>query len=143
MGAIRGLGRAGAPAAGRARAGAGGFSVGDVARAGAADAGASASAASGAAAAAGLAGLLALQEGETDAARDRAARAHGDALLKELSALQAGLLAGADDPAALRRLASLADAAPQAADPGLRGLLRAASLRARVELARRAGAAIL
>lgn len=129
MSVINGLGVVGARGPERARPGAGGFRVAGEAR--------PAQGAAPAMAPAGLAGLLSLQEGETDAVRDRAARKHGTALLKELSTLQAGLLSGADDPAALRRLVSLAGSAPDAADPGLRGVLRATSLRAQIELARR------
>ena len=84
-----------------------------------------------------LDGLLALQEREGDWLRDRPARRHAEALLDELAALQRAVLAGEDDPATLARLASLSRAAPAAADPRLRAVLRAASLRAAVELARR------
>ena len=87
-----------------------------------------------------LAGLLALQAEDTDAAQDREARRHGHNLLAELAALQRALLA--DDAGQgvpldqLRRLEQLAAAQPAAADPRLRDLLEAITLRARVELAR-------
>jgi Class II flagellar assembly regulator len=80
--------------------------------------------------------MLAVQEAEADHVRNRAARRHGEAMLAELAALQRGLLGGTAD-AALDRLAGLAQALPDAADPGLAAALQAVALRARVELARR------
>ena len=64
-----------------------------------------------------LDGMLALQEGEADAARDRGARRHSQSLLRELAALQRALLSGVGDPACLQRLAALGRAVPDAADP--------------------------
>ncbi|WP_424812747.1 flagellar assembly protein FliX [Roseococcus sp. YIM B11640] len=91
----------------------------------------------GAAEAAGLSGaLLGLQSGWTDAERDDAARRRGNAALEELSALQLALLSGRADPARLRRLAQLAEG-EAGADPSLREVLQAISLRARIELMRR------
>jgi hypothetical protein len=51
--------------------------------------------------------------------------------------LQRALLAGSDDMVALRHLAELADAVPQATDRRLAAMISAIVLRARVELARR------
>ncbi|MEJ1977633.1 MAG: flagellar assembly protein FliX [Acetobacteraceae bacterium] len=76
--------------------------------------------------------MLALQEAQeadADAARDRNARRHGKALLEALAALQQALLAGGDEGAALERLAALATAGPDAANPALVGVMRALSLR--------------
>ncbi len=84
-----------------------------------------------------LDGMLALQEQEADAVRDRQARNHGQSLLQALAALQHILLFGRDAGAALERLASLAEAPPAAADPALAAIVQAIALRARVELARR------
>jgi hypothetical protein len=83
-----------------------------------------------------LGDMLILQEVEDDAARDRAARRHGRAMLAELQALQRALLADAPDPAPLRRLAALAADMPLAADQRLREALEDVSVRAWVELAR-------
>jgi hypothetical protein len=92
----------------------------------------------------GLDALLALQETAAStgdpATRDREARRHGRDLLEELAALQRALLSGAagdaGDPA-LGRLGALLQSMPAATDPGLAAVLRAVSLRARLELARR------
>lgn len=111
-----------------ARASAGGFRLG---RAGG---GAQAAPAQGVAAPQGV-GLLALQETAPAAERDARARRRGEALIEELAALQAGLLAGRVEPARLRALASLS-AGEAAADPALAAILAEISLRARVELAR-------
>ena len=87
-----------------------------------------------------LGGLLALLAEESDEASDREARRHGHDLLAELAALQRALLS--DDAAEgvqidqLHRLAKLAAGVPAAADPRLREVLEAITLRARVELAR-------
>jgi hypothetical protein len=81
--------------------------------------------------------MLALQEMGAGSVRDREARRRGQGLLAALAALQRGLLAGGDDPAALQRLADLAEAAPDTEDPRLGAVLSAIVLRARVELARR------
>lgn len=82
------------------------------------------------------AGLLGLQESGEAAARDAAAARRGDSLLEELQGLQADMLRGGADPGRLRRLAALGDG-DDGADPGLREAVRAISLRARIELARR------
>ncbi len=84
-----------------------------------------------------LAGLLALQE-ELDAGpvRDREARRRGRDLLAELSALQRDVLAGPPGEARLARLADLAEAVPEAADPRLRDAVNAIVVRALVEAAR-------
>jgi hypothetical protein len=87
-----------------------------------------------------LGGLLALLVEDSDAATDREARRHGHDLLAEMAALQRALLADnaeAGVPAdQLRRLAGLAATVPAAADPRLREVLEAITLRARVEVAR-------
>lgn len=80
--------------------------------------------------------MLALQEAEPAGARDRIARKHGETILGALRALQIGLLDGDAEPDTLRRLARLAEALPEAADPKLAALVSAVALRARVELAR-------
>lgn len=79
--------------------------------------------------------LLALQESAPAAERDARARRQGQALIEELAALQAGLLAGRLDPARLRAMAALC-AGEEAADPALAAAIGAIRLRARVELAR-------
>lgn len=84
-----------------------------------------------------LDGVLALQEQETDAPRNRQARRHGQALIEALAALQHSLLDGSDNRAKLEHLAMLAQTCPDAADPALTAILGALALRARVELARR------
>ncbi len=91
----------------------------------------------GAAAAVALGGMLFLQEEDGPEIRDRRARRHGQAMLKELGQLQTALLGGAADGEALRRLSALAGTVPEAADPMLGSLVRSVALRARVELARR------
>jgi hypothetical protein len=68
--------------------------------------------------------------------RDRRAQRRGQDLLAALAALQRALLAGGDPADVLGRLASLATDLPSASDPRLAKVLRAISLRARVELAR-------
>lgn len=87
-----------------------------------------------------LGAMLALQEEESGAARDRQARRHGQAMLEELAMLQCNMLGGTVESgpsaAALVRLAALAEAVPEAADPRLSALIGAIVLRARVELAR-------
>jgi hypothetical protein len=80
-------------------------------------------------------GLLALQEQGRGEAEDREARRRGEALLEELTALQAALLGGDVDPARLARLAALAEG-EAGHDPGLRDAVQAIETRARVELAR-------
>jgi Class II flagellar assembly regulator len=84
-----------------------------------------------------LDGMLALQEVGDEIVRDREAKRHGQALLKGLAALQHALLAGEDQSAVLQTLAALAENCPQAAHPGLAGVVQALALRAQVELARR------
>lgn len=91
-----------------------------------------------ASAAAGLDGLLLLQEGEGGPVRDRRARQHGRAVLEALARLQLGLLDGEGTADCLATLAALVEHGPEAADPGLRDVLAAVGLRARVELARHA-----
>ena len=96
-------------------------------------------AATGGVAAVALDAMLAMQEAESAAVRDRQARRHGQALLAALARLQHDLLrAGADAAGSLHELAELAGRVPEAADPGLQAVLLAIATRARVELARRA-----
>jgi hypothetical protein len=80
--------------------------------------------------------MLALQEVDNEAPRDRAARRHGRALLAALVRLQHRLLGGVEDDAALQEIAALASNVPAAADAGLAAALHAVVLRARIELAR-------
>jgi hypothetical protein len=83
-----------------------------------------------------LGGMLALQEAESGAVRDREARRRGQEMLAALTRLQRALLDGNRDLPGLRGLAVLVENMPQAADPGLRQALAEVALRARVELAR-------
>ena len=83
-----------------------------------------------------LGGMLALQEAQSGAVRDREARRRGQEMLAALARLQRALLEGHRDLPGLRRLAALVEDMPGAADPGLRQALAEVTLRARVELAR-------
>ena len=83
------------------------------------------------------AGMLALQEVETDPPQDRAARRRGRALLSALNRLQRHLLAGVTDAATLEQLEALARDMPRATDAGLAVAVDGIVLRARIELARR------
>lgn len=85
-------------------------------------------------------GLIGLQQSVSDAERDATARRRGHAVLEELEGLQLALLSGRIESGRLSRLAQLADG-EAGADPALRDILRAISLRARIELARLPGAA--
>ncbi|MBP0492750.1 flagellar assembly protein FliX [Pararoseomonas indoligenes] len=81
-------------------------------------------------------GFLVVQATDEAAERDRRGAARARDLLKELSAMQAGLLRGVADPDGLARLAALAEGeSPD--DPMLADALAGIALRARVELARR------
>lgn len=80
-------------------------------------------------------GLVVLREDDRRR-RDARARQRATALLDELALLQRALLNGSADPAALERLAALAEG-EDAADPALAAILAAVALRARIELARR------
>jgi hypothetical protein len=80
-------------------------------------------------------GVLGLQDERSGGERDAAAARRGAALLRELEALQLGLLEGRLDSARLTRLALLAEG-ETAADPALQEIIAAISLRARIELAR-------
>ena len=84
-----------------------------------------------------LEGLLQFQEVEDAPARDRQARRHGQALLRELAELQRLLLGDGPLDESLGRLAALVETCPEAADPALAGVVAAVALRAQVELARR------
>lgn len=131
-GRTRGSGAAGRPEGGFSSLGGPG---------GAGPLGAASTEASGAAAPAAAVGfsLLAAQEsgGRGGAGRDAAARRRAASILDELNGLQAELLGGRTDPDRLARLVALAEG-EEGTDSGLRDVVRAASLRARVELARRA-----
>lgn len=81
------------------------------------------------------AGMLALQEWQSDSVRDREARRRGNDLLAALARLQRALLEGGTAEA-LARLSALLEGMPEAADPGLAAVLRAVTLRARIEIAR-------
>lgn len=126
-GRTRGSGAAGRPE--------GGFSLG-----GAGPLGAASTEGGGAAAPAAAVGfsLLAAQEsgGRGGEGRDAAARRRAASILDELDGLQAELLGGRTDRDRLARLAALAEG-EEGTDSGLRDVVRAASLRARIELARR------
>jgi hypothetical protein len=80
--------------------------------------------------------LLAAQEAGAAAERDSRGRKRAVHMLEELARLQADLLSGRADPAALARLAELAAGEPPE-DPELAEICAAVSLRARIELARR------
>ncbi|HSU04456.1 MAG TPA: flagellar assembly protein FliX [Acetobacteraceae bacterium] len=111
--------------------GSSGFSVPESASGGAAPAGV------GGVSAAMLPGMLALQEAGDESVQDRAARRRGHDLLKAMAVLQRALLAEANDPEPLARLAELVADVPQAADPRLAAAVTEVVLRARVELAKR------
>ncbi len=81
-------------------------------------------------------GMLGLQEDWSPADSDAAAQRRGLAVLRELEALQLALLDGEIRPERLSRLALLAEG-EAGADPALREIIEAISLRARVELLRR------
>ncbi|WP_159348928.1 flagellar assembly protein FliX [Roseomonas harenae] len=131
MDGIGGVGRAGPANGPRITSRGGGFRL---------PAGAKESTEAAAAQAATPLGLMALQEAEDAAARDRCGAARARDMLKELSSLQAEMLRGAADPARLERLARLAEGeAP--ADAVLADALASIALRARIELARRSVAA--
>jgi hypothetical protein len=84
-----------------------------------------------------LEGLLALQEREAGAASEREVRRFGQAVLGELTKVQAGMLSPAGVARAdLQRLAGLCAHVPYTEDATLRTLLQAVVLRARIELAR-------
>lgn len=93
-------------------------------------------------AAVGLQGLLGLQEAESGAVQDRAARRHAESLLDALGLLQRGLLGGGTASVALDRLATMAQAGPAACDPRLAAVLHAVTLRAAIEAARQQYATI-
>ncbi len=131
---MRGAGRIGGGAAitGRAqgRAGPGGFSV-------TVGEGAATRAATAAAPVVPLGfGLLALQGGGEEQDRDEQATRRAESLLEEIAGLQRELLGATPDPARLARLAALQQG-EAGADPRLREVVAAISLRAQVELARR------
>lgn len=126
---IRGVGGGTAVRSGRGARGGSGFAVGVAGEAQGAGAARAAMAPA-------AAGLLALQEGAPAPGRDARAARRARALLRELAALQAELLAGRDDPARLADLAALTEG-ETAADPALAAALAAIVTRARVELARR------
>ncbi len=129
---IIGLGPA-TPTGARPARGPGGFNVPTAASGGKTTAAAETSEVS-------LAGLLALQDENPDEVQEREACRHGHNLLAELAALQRALLADDAEQGLpldqLQRLERLAAANPATADPRLREVLEAITLRARVELAR-------
>lgn len=146
MRGVRGVSKGGAAAGGRgvARAAAQGFAAQGfaaqgftVGAAGTAPGAAVGPAAPASVAAAGMS-LLAAQESGARSERDAAAGRRARSMLRELQGLQIELLDGHSDPARLQRLAALG-AGEEGVDPGLREAVRAVALRARIELARRAG----
>ena len=85
----------------------------------------------------GIEALLALQVADDPRSRRRRAVARGRDMLDVLDDLRIGLLSGRLSPEKLDRLAALVAADPGAADnEGLRRVLDAIELRARVELAK-------
>ncbi len=79
--------------------------------------------------------MMAAEELDRDATRDRAARRHGLVMLGGLTALQRALLGGNDTAASLDQLGALLADMPPAADPRLAALLDTIVLRVKVELA--------
>jgi hypothetical protein len=85
----------------------------------------------------GIDALLVLQAVDDPAERRRRAVRSGRNTLDVLDELKVGLLAGAIDPSALRRLkASASGLSDTSGDSGLDGVLAAIELRAEVELAK-------
>lgn len=82
----------------------------------------------------GLAGMLALQEMPDRDVADREARRRGQDLLVALAEMQRAMLGLGDGDAA--RLEQLAARVPMAGDAGLRAVVAAITLRARIEAAR-------
>jgi hypothetical protein len=83
-----------------------------------------------------MGGLLALQDEAAPAQRDRAAKRGGEAVLAELSRLQAAMLDGRDG-SMLDSLSETLARLPEAASPHLKSILAAIRIRAGLELARR------
>ncbi len=81
-----------------------------------------------------LAGMLVLQELPDRDAVDREARRRGQDLLAALAEMQQAILGAGEGDAA--RLEQLAATVPVAGDPGLRAVVAAIALRARIEAAR-------
>ncbi len=79
--------------------------------------------------------MFGLQDDWSPAEADAAAQRRAQAVLGELGALQLALLDGGVSVARLSRLALLAEG-EAGADPALREIMQAISLRARVELTR-------
>ena len=90
----------------------------------------------GAATAVSLGGLLAMQEESRADDRNQRARAGGAAILAELAAMQRACLEDGDASAVAQRLDGLVASLPDAADPGLAGVVRLIALRARIEMLR-------
>lgn len=80
--------------------------------------------------------LLALQEAETEAVRDRAARRHAEAILKTLGALQRALLGGTGGAHAMAGLVDQLQGAPAPADPRPATVQKLVLQRAAIEAAR-------
>jgi hypothetical protein len=85
----------------------------------------------------GLETMLALQAVDEAEERNRAAHRRGTAMLTALTGLQRTMLLAEDPSMALRALNDLTSDGPLADDPGLGAILRAVTLRCRIELARR------
>ena len=83
-----------------------------------------------------LGGLLAMQEEPRADDRNQRARAGGAAILVELAAMQRTCLEDGDASAVAQRLDGLVASLPDAADPGLAGVVRLIALRARIEMLR-------
>jgi hypothetical protein len=82
-----------------------------------------------------LGGLIALQEDACPLHRDRAARRGGERVLEALGSIQIATLDG-DGTTAIAALNDAVAAMSEPADPGLRQIIGAIRLRAKVELAR-------
>ena len=133
MSLVNRVGRPAVPWAGRASEGAkGGFSVPTEEAAGKSGA----AAVSAPLRSAALAGVLMLQERTRETIGDRHARRRAKDLLQALSRIQRAMLENSRDEQSLQDLAGLIDDLPCATDPGVRGILQAIAVRARVELAR-------
>lgn len=88
-----------------------------------------------------LESLLSLQEVEPAPERDRRARRHAESILDLLTGLQRSLLDESGPADTAGRLAELGRQQPVAADPLLRAVVSAITVRAHVELARQEMAA--
>jgi len=84
-----------------------------------------------------LESMLALQAVGSESERDNAARKRGSAMLTALKNLQRAMLADEDPSVPLNDLQDLTASGIAADDPGLEDIVRALTLRSRIEVARR------